>query len=192
MVANLWEAVYDESTKKANKDFEGFIQVCLMAGEKKETLISVLKNAKNITAFVPTNDAFAEFLGAVKKSGKTLTPELVFEVVAYHVVKGLFCRNDLKNAMNDGIPMFLETFSPNPQKLGIGPWREGNVWHIMLDNAEIQGAAINLADQTAFRIDSVLLPPIQKLNMLGDAMARNCKFDEEIAYETHKQKRMKK
>lgn len=194
MFKNLYELITNDSNFKIFKSL--FIS---LTDEQQNTLANALKETKNITAFIPTEQAFNEFLGspigqaiqsalqpALQKDGdpvvKGFFQTVLYHVLAYHVVLGLYCRSDLQNTKKSPqFPKYLCSFELTldsriySQQISVGAWKDDDGDnHVMVDHAEIIGKANSLPvnggmkpislgnDQRFFWIDAVLMPPLDR------------------------------
>lgn len=125
-----------------NEDFSTLVSLVQQAG-----LADALATTDGLTVFAPTNEAFAALPPTVVEY-LTSNPELLTQVLQYHVVEGRVLSTDLTDGLTaaalDGSELI---FTVND---------EG----VLVNNAAVTTADIAASNGVIHVIDTVLLPPV--------------------------------
>ncbi|UDM05495.1 fasciclin domain-containing protein [Streptomyces longhuiensis] len=117
----------------------------LVTAVKKAGLVDTLNNAKNITVFAPTNDAFAKIpkadLDKVLNDKAQLT-----KILTYHVVGQKLAPKDLENGSFDTLEKSKLTTSGSGENYKVN------------DSANVVCGNVKTANANVYIIDSVLMP----------------------------------
>ncbi|MFE6890081.1 fasciclin domain-containing protein [Streptomyces sp. NPDC057694] len=117
----------------------------LVTAVKKAGLVDTLNNAKNITVFAPTNDAFAKIpkadLDKVLADKAKLT-----QILTYHVVGQKLAPKDLANGSFDTLEKSKLTTSGSGESYKVN------------DSANVVCGNVKTANANVYIIDSVLMP----------------------------------
>ncbi|NEB74322.1 fasciclin domain-containing protein [Streptomyces sp. SID14478] len=117
----------------------------LVTAVKKAGLVDTLNNAKNITVFAPTNDAFAKIpkadLDKVLNDKAQLT-----KILTYHVVGQKLAPKDLSNGSFDTLEKSKLTTSGSGESYKVN------------DTANVVCGNVKTANANVYIIDSVLMP----------------------------------
>lgn len=142
-----------------NEDFSTLVSLVQAAG-----LADALATTDGLTVFAPTNEAFAK-LPAEVVAYVTANPELLTQVLQYHVVAGKVMSIDL----SDG----LKAASLTGDELTFAVSEAG----VKVDAATVVTADIEASNGVIHVIDTVLLPPVT----LPDVIAADVTGDITIA-----------
>lgn len=142
-----------------NEDFSTLVSLVQAAG-----LADALATTDGLTVFAPTNEAFAK-LPAEVVAYVTANPELLTQVLQYHVVAGKVMSTDL----SDG----LKAASLTGDELTFAVSEAG----VKVDAATVVTADIEASNGVIHVIDTVLLPPVT----LPDVIAADVTGDITIA-----------
>ncbi len=125
-----------------NEDFSTLVSLVQAAG-----LADALATTDGLTVFAPTNEAFAK-LPAVVVEYVTANPELLTQVLQYHVVAGKVMSADLSDGMKAATLQGDElTFAVS----GAG---------VKVDGANVVTADIEASNGVIHVVDTVLIPPV--------------------------------
>ncbi|MFE6890797.1 fasciclin domain-containing protein [Streptomyces sp. NPDC057694] len=117
----------------------------LVTAVKKAGLVDTLNNAKNITVFAPTNDAFAKIpkadLDKVLADKAKLT-----QILTYHVVGQKLAPKDLANGSFDTLEKSKLTTSGSGENYKVN------------DSANVVCGNVKTANANVYIIDTVLMP----------------------------------
>ncbi|NEB76710.1 fasciclin domain-containing protein [Streptomyces sp. SID14478] len=117
----------------------------LVTAVKKAGLVDTLNNAKNITVFAPTNDAFAKIpkadLDKVLNDKAQLT-----KILTYHVVGQKLAPKDLENGSYDTLEKSKLTTSGSGESYKVN------------DSANVVCGNVKTANANVHIIDTVLMP----------------------------------
>ncbi|MFI7382196.1 fasciclin domain-containing protein [Streptomyces sp. NPDC049813] len=117
----------------------------LVTAVKKAGLVDTLNNAKNITVFAPTNDAFAKIpkadLDKVLNDKAQLT-----KILTYHVVGQKLAPKDLENGSFDTLEKSKVMTSGSGESYKVN------------DSANVVCGNVKTANANVYIIDSVLMP----------------------------------
>ncbi|WP_413761334.1 fasciclin domain-containing protein [Streptomyces sp. MMBL 11-3] len=117
----------------------------LVTAVKKAGLVDTLNNAKDITVFAPTNDAFAKIpkadLDKVLADKATLT-----KILTYHVVGQKLTPKDLENGSFDTLEKTKLTTSGSGESYKVN------------DSAKVVCGNVKTANANVYIIDTVLMP----------------------------------
>ncbi|MYT73764.1 MULTISPECIES: fasciclin domain-containing protein [unclassified Streptomyces] len=117
----------------------------LVTAVKKAGLVDTLNNAKNITVFAPTNDAFAKIpkadLDKVLNDKAQLT-----KILTYHVVGQKLAPKDLENGSFDTLEKSKLMTSGSGESYKVN------------DSANVVCGNVKTANANVYIIDSVLMP----------------------------------
>ncbi|MFJ6462217.1 fasciclin domain-containing protein [Streptomyces sp. NPDC091387] len=117
----------------------------LVTAVKKAGLVDTLNNAKNITVFAPTNDAFAKIpkadLDKVLSDKATLT-----KILTYHVVGQKLTPKQLENGSFDTLEKTKLTTAGSGESYKVN------------DSANVVCGNVPTANATVYIIDTVLMP----------------------------------
>ncbi|MFE7133610.1 fasciclin domain-containing protein [Streptomyces sp. NPDC057638] len=117
----------------------------LVAAVKQAGLVDTLNNAKGITVFAPTNDAFAKIpkadLDAVLADKKKLT-----DILTYHVVGRNLTPEQLENGSFETLQKGMVTASGSGQSYRVN------------DSAAVVCGNVSTSNATVYIVDTVLMP----------------------------------
>ncbi|MGW5736717.1 MULTISPECIES: fasciclin domain-containing protein [Streptomyces] len=117
----------------------------LVTAVKKAGLVDTLNNAKNISVFAPTNDAFAKIpkadLDKVLSDKATLT-----KILTYHVVGQKLAPKDLENGSFETLEKSKLTTSGSGESYKVN------------DSANVGCGNVKTANANVYIIDTVLMP----------------------------------
>ncbi|MER5437723.1 fasciclin domain-containing protein [Streptomyces sp. NPDC002790] len=117
----------------------------LVTAVKKAGLVDTLNNAKNVTVFAPTNDAFAKIpkadLNKVLNDKEQLT-----KILTYHVVGKQLTPKDLEKGSFETLEKSKLTTSGSGESYKVN------------DSANVVCGNVKTANATVYIIDSVLMP----------------------------------
>ncbi|MGW6054203.1 fasciclin domain-containing protein [Streptomyces sp. NPDC055189] len=117
----------------------------LVTAVKKAGLVDTLNNAKNITVFAPTNDAFAKIPKA--DLDKVLNDKaMLTKVLTYHVVGQKLAPKDLENGSYETLEKSKLTTSGSGESYKVN------------DSAKVGCGNVKTANATVHIIDTVLMP----------------------------------
>ncbi len=125
-----------------NEDFSTLVDLVTTAG-----LVDTLAGDGSFTVFAPTNDAFAA-LPQVAVDYLLANPDVLEQVLLYHVVDGAIMSGDLSDGM-------AATSMDMGNELTIAV----NDMGVMVDNATVVTADIEGSNGVIHVIDTVLIPP---------------------------------
>ncbi|MEU5951211.1 fasciclin domain-containing protein [Streptomyces sp. NPDC047525] len=117
----------------------------LVTAVKKAGLVDTLNNAKNITVFAPTNDAFAKIPKA--DLDKVLNDKaMLTKVLTYHVVGQKLAPKDLENGSFPTLEKSKLTTSGSGESFKVN------------DSANVGCGNVKTANANVYIIDTVLMP----------------------------------
>jgi uncharacterized surface protein with fasciclin (FAS1) repeats len=117
----------------------------LVAAVKKAGLVDTLNNARNITVFAPTNDAFAKIPKATLDKVLGDKAQLT-KILTYHVVGQKLTPKDLEKGSFDTLEKSKLTTSGSGESYTVN------------DSAKVVCGNVQTANATVYIIDSVLMP----------------------------------
>ncbi len=122
-----------------------------------EGVADVLTINGPFTVFAPTDAAFAAALEALEISAEDLLadPQLVAEILSYHIVPGTFYASDVVNAVSEGAVDFATGLNGTSVSIAL----DGD--NVMVNDATVIAADIPATNGVIHVIDSVLLPPAE-------------------------------
>ncbi len=126
-----------------NEDFSTLVSLVQTAG-----LADVLATTDGLTVFAPTNEAFAKLPAAVVEY-LTSNPELLTQVLQYHVVSGKVMSTDLTDGLKAASLDMGNELTFAVSEAGV-----------KVDAANVVTADIEASNGVIHAVDSVLLPPV--------------------------------
>lgn len=122
-----------------------------------EGVADVLTINGPFTVFAPTDAAFAAALEALEISAEDLLsdPELVAQILSYHLVPGTFYASDVVNAVSEGAVDFATGLNGTSVNIAL----DGE--DVMVNDATVIAVDIPATNGVIHVIDSVLLPPAE-------------------------------
>ncbi|MEU7426985.1 fasciclin domain-containing protein [Streptomyces sp. NPDC040750] len=117
----------------------------LVTAVKKAGLVDTLDNARDITVFAPTNDAFRELPKATLDKVLADKAQLT-KILTYHVVGRKLAPNDLRNGSFDTLEKSKVTTSGSGESYTVD------------DSAKVVRGNVKTANANVYIIDTVLMP----------------------------------
>ncbi|GHB26266.1 lipoprotein [Streptomyces umbrinus] len=117
----------------------------LVTAVKKAGLVDTLNNARNITVFAPTNDAFAKIPEATLDKVLNDKAQLT-KILTYHVVGQKLAPKDLENGSFDTLEKSKLTASGSGESYTVN------------DSAKVVCGNVKTANANVYIIDTVLMP----------------------------------